>query len=103
MMTKKEKIIACIGNIKPSRIHLLAGCSREYAFKVYQWYQTNEKNNIFYQKNQHLNPVGWIKGLNASGYAGCMRNGNIVDRREFPNAIAIRENSLLGVAKPKEL
>jgi len=44
-----------------------------------------------------------ILELNKSGYAGCLPNGNIVDRREFPNAIPIQENSLFGVVKPKNL
>lgn len=44
-----------------------------------------------------------IVELNKSGYAGCLPNGNIVDRREFPNAIPIQKNSLFGVVEPKEL
>jgi len=41
--------------------------------------------------------------LNQSGYAGVDRNGTIVDRRKHIDAIPVPENSLLGVAKPREL
>lgn len=41
--------------------------------------------------------------INASGYAGVMPNGNIVDRRKFPDAIPVQENRMLGIPKPKEL
>lgn len=41
--------------------------------------------------------------INQSGYAGCDRNGQIVDRREFPNAVPIQENRLLSIPKPKKL
>ena len=38
-----------------------------------------------------------------SGYAGVMSNGNIVDRREHPEAVAIQENPLFNTPKPKRL
>jgi len=60
-------------------------------------------SKVYYQKDQPKDPIGWIQGLNASGYAGCLRNGNIVDRREFPEAIPIQGNSMFGVVKPKKL
>lgn len=41
--------------------------------------------------------------LTKSGYAGVMPNGNIVDRREFPEAVAIQENKLFGTPKPKDI
>ena len=41
--------------------------------------------------------------LNASGYAGVNRNGTLVDRRLFPDAIPVQENPLFGVPKPKPL
>lgn len=63
--------------------------------------QTIEK--VYFQKDQPDNPVEWIKGLNASGYAGCLKNGNIVDRREFPDAIPVKRNSVFGVVEPKDL
>jgi hypothetical protein len=47
--------------------------------------------------------VAWIKGLNASGYAGCNRKGTICDRREFPDAVEIQPNSMFGIVKPKKL
>lgn len=42
-----------------------------------------------------------IHGIASAGYAGVMPNGNIVDRREHPEAMPIPKNSLLGVPKPK--
>ena len=44
-----------------------------------------------------------IAYINESGYAGCMPTGEIVDRRLFPEAYPIRENSLLNIPKPKKL
>lgn len=44
-----------------------------------------------------------IQELNKSGYAGILPNGNIVDRRKFPEAIPIQENPLFNVAKPKDI
>lgn len=44
-----------------------------------------------------------ILELNKNGYAGVNKNGNIVDRREFPDAIPVQENSIFGVVKPKKL
>jgi hypothetical protein len=44
-----------------------------------------------------------IHEINQSGYAGCMPNGNIVDRREFPEAIPIQKNSIFGIPEPKKL
>jgi hypothetical protein len=33
------------------------------------------------------------------GFAGILPNGNIVDIREFPDAIPIKENGLFGILK----
>jgi hypothetical protein len=46
-----------------------------------------------------------MKGLEVikSGYAGVLPNGNIVDRREHPKAIAIPANPLFGTPKPQEV
>lgn len=44
-----------------------------------------------------------IDEINQSGYAGILPNGNIVDRREHPEAIPIRANALLGIPEPKKL
>lgn len=41
--------------------------------------------------------------LKASGYMGVTRYGRQVDRRDFPDAIPIQANRLLGFPKPKEL
>lgn len=44
-----------------------------------------------------------IHEINQAGYAGCLPNGNIVDRRLFPDAYPVRENSLLGIPKSQKL
>jgi hypothetical protein len=44
-----------------------------------------------------------IHELNASGYAGVNRNGQIVDRREFPEAVPLQKNPLFGVVEPKRV
>lgn len=41
--------------------------------------------------------------LSRSGYAGVLPNGNIVDRRNFPDAIPMQKNSQLGVPEPKKI
>ncbi len=41
--------------------------------------------------------------INSSGYAGILPSGMIVDRREYPNAIPVQENELLGIPKPKKI
>lgn len=40
--------------------------------------------------------------LTKSGYAGILSNGNIVDRRKFPNAMPVKENSMFNAPKPKD-
>jgi hypothetical protein len=42
-----------------------------------------------------------VMEINDSGYAGCDRNGNIVDRREHPEAVPVQKNRLLGIPEPK--
>jgi hypothetical protein len=42
-----------------------------------------------------------IHEINQSGYAGILPSGQIVDKREFPKAIPVPENKLLGIPKPK--
>lgn len=44
-----------------------------------------------------------IKGIIESGFSGCLPNGNIVDRREYPEAVAIQANSLFNTPPPKEI
>lgn len=41
--------------------------------------------------------------VKAEGYAGILPNGNLVDRREHPEAMPLAENSYLGIPKPKPL
>jgi len=43
-----------------------------------------------------------LKGIEVSksGWGGILPNGNIVDRREHPNAIPIAKNSMFGVPEP---
>lgn len=45
----------------------------------------------------------WMDLLNASGYAGVLPSGEIVDRRYYPDAIPIEKNSVFGVVEPKKL
>jgi hypothetical protein len=52
---------------------------------------------------EHLDALKKIRELTAAGWAGVMPNGNLVDRRENPNAIPVPKNSLLGVPEPKFL
>jgi hypothetical protein len=35
--------------------------------------------------------------INDSGYACILSNGNIVDRREHPEAIPVQENKMMGI------
>lgn len=62
-----------------------------------------EGERIYSQKDDNAYQLEWMQGLNNSGYAGINPNGNIVDRREFPKAVSIQENSKFGVVKPKDL
>ena len=41
--------------------------------------------------------------FNKSGYVGILSNGNIVDRREHPEAMPIQENRMFGIIKPKTI
>lgn len=50
---------------------------------------------------QRLKAIRASLELTASGYAGVDRMGNKVDRREFPDAVPMQENSLLNIPKPK--
>ncbi|WP_025124402.1 hypothetical protein [Myroides odoratimimus] len=54
------------------------------------------------QNEKHFEAL-WFELLNASGFAGVLPNGGIVDRRYYPEAIPVQENKLFGVAKPKEV
>ena len=52
---------------------------------------------------ERLKELMKIVELNKTGYAGILPNGNIVDRREFLDAIPVQENPIFGVVKPKEI
>ena len=43
----------------------------------------------------------WFELLNASGFAGVLPNGKIVDRRYYPEATQVEKNSIFGTLKPK--
>jgi hypothetical protein len=65
-----------------------------------------EEGPIFYQDDITVTSsveerIKWMQGLNTSGYAGINANGNIVDRREFPDATAIQANPMFGIVEPK--
>ena len=38
-----------------------------------------------------------------SGFGGMLPNGNLVDRRQFPNAIPLQKNTLFKTPKPKDI
>jgi hypothetical protein len=42
-----------------------------------------------------------LASLIASGYAGVLPDGKIVDRREHPSAVPIQKNTMLNVPAPK--
>jgi len=41
--------------------------------------------------------------LSKTGYAGVDKQGRIVDRREFPDAVPMPANTMFGVPSPKEI
>lgn len=54
-------------------------------------------------KEEKLKELRKIIKLNKTGYAGVMPNGNIVDRREHPEAIPVQKNDMFGVVEPKDI
>lgn len=65
---------------------------------------TNEQyRTLFESADEKIFHALWVELLNASGWAGCMPNGMIVDRRYYPEAHPISENKMFGVSKPKEV
>jgi len=50
---------------------------------------------------EHLAHIRKTREIILSGFAGVLSNGNIVDRRERPDAIPIPENKMFGNPKPK--
>lgn len=61
--------------------------------------KTDEEN----KNAEKLKRLMETKKVIESGYAGILSNGNIVDRREFPDAIPCQENPLFNTPKPKNL
>lgn len=61
---------------------------------------TKEQYDMLRQKGGY--DAMYIDLLNASGFAGVLSNGNIVDRRYHPEAIPIQKNSVFGVVDPKQ-
>ena len=55
------------------------------------------------EKVEHLKELMKIIEINKAGYAGILSNGNIVDRREYPEAIPVQKNTMFGIPKPKKL
>ena len=55
------------------------------------------------KKEKVIEHAKWIIELNKSGYAGILPTGEIVDRREHPEAIPIQKNTMFNVSKPKKL
>lgn len=41
--------------------------------------------------------------ISKSGYGGVLSSGQIVDRREHPEAMPIQANSMFGIPKPKKI
>ena len=52
-------------------------------------------------REQNAYEALWLELLNASGFAGVLSDGKIVDRRYHPEAVPVQENSVFGVAKTK--
>jgi len=63
----------------------------------------NYINDVNGKQIDKLKELHKILKLNKTGYAGVMPNGNIVDRREHPDAMPVQKNRLLGIPTPKKL
>ena len=57
------------------------------------------KNSELLRKHALLKSVAAVK----DGFGGVLPNGNVVDRREHPEAIPIPENHLMDTPKPKKV
>jgi hypothetical protein len=69
-------------------------------------FSVDEHGPIFFQdditkESTAQQRLDWIRGLNASGFAGVNSNGTIVDRREFPDAVEVQANTAFGIVEPK--
>lgn len=66
---------------------------------------TNKEYRIIFESEEQPEVYRglWLELLIASGWAGILPNGRIVDRRYYPESMPIKENKVLGIAKPKEV
>lgn len=54
-------------------------------------------------KNKETEELEKKVELMGNGYAGLDRMGSVVDRRENKSSVPIKENSMMGIPKPKEV
>ena len=52
---------------------------------------------------EFLKHFEWHEKVKAEGYLGILPSGELVDRREHPNAMPMAENSMFNIPKPKQL
>ena len=50
-----------------------------------------------------LNDMADIMKANCEGYAGILQNGQLVDRRKYPDAMPVPENKMMNIPAPKDL
>lgn len=104
MKTEKMKclMLECNNEVERHPFDTLNGncndCTRNMGKKI-----LGVKETYFLIQDQGKDMIGWIKGLNQSGYAGCTSQGTIVDVRQFPDAIPVQPSSVFGNAKPKKV
>ena len=55
------------------------------------------------QKQARIKLLRESLALTQTGYAGIDKNGNKVDRRQFPDAIPLQYNPSLNIPHPKEV
>lgn len=73
--------------------------------------KTMEIISKFSEKEQNQRQYDFLRGVEfgkheqvkKEGYAGVLPNGNIVDRREYPEALPMQQNSMLGIPKPNKI
>jgi hypothetical protein len=63
---------------------------------------TKEQYDKF-RHDKEMYHILYMDLLNASGWAGVLPDGNLVDRRYYPDALPVQKNSMFGVAEPREL
>ena len=54
-------------------------------------------------KSEKLAALFKIRSIYLSGFGGLLKNGSIVDRREFPQATPIGEYAKFGIPKARKL